>query len=815
MEPRLLLSAEALGIDLASVLPDREEHDLLVRLVEETRVVEQQSVAVQRVELLDRSTGDTVLVGADLNTFDELRITGTAADDLLTIDTNSFVGVDAPIIAFTGGDQGGEDRLLVMGDTDQVWRLSDDGSGTVQGPLAVAFSGVEGFVAGGGFDTLHGDTTHTSWLIDGDGSGQVSGYSFGAFESLVGAADNEDTFTVSAGGRLAGTVDGGDGGFDTLVVDSGATDLLTFTATAPDAGTVSFGATTIRYAGLEPVTATGTATDVVYDLSGLADANNNVTLTDTGGADGMLLLRSDDGDFESTTFANPLNSLKIILGPGVDNFVLESLDAGFDASLEVDAGLDRFLTANDTITVSGNISLPGENVTLTADTINVDAGVSLSTSDAIGAAGDITLKGRQITVSGGASLLAEGATTSGTISLTAEDISKRVFSSPIAFVHKQATVDVSGATIRGGDIKMTAAADDSSALGDLPVFAKGFVGNLVGLLNQIPGSAISALLGIDLSVVLRGADSKVSLDDATIVSSKSVDIASTSKLLSDAIAISVGRTGTNIFQFAGGFAGAFGKSEALITGSTTITAADNVSVSAKGDTTAKTTARATSNLFGQVNEDGTSIALAISNNDLTAHATVGREAAITATSGNVNIVADGKMSTVASASTVGFVDGKAGIGVGLDFEFADIQATVDGQITAGGSVTGGSGDGTFNPLDAGVIDLNANTIKLAGHGFKTGQLLTYAAQNKTLGVTTDGTPSAASRTGRPIASSSSTRTTSSSPRCRRSISMPARPTRMPSTPSRLPTRSTSTWARSTIWRIPCASPATSSRPATS
>src|SRR5262245_32861449 len=42
LEPRLLLNADVLGIDLTNPLPHQQDHDLLVRMVEETRAVNEQ-----------------------------------------------------------------------------------------------------------------------------------------------------------------------------------------------------------------------------------------------------------------------------------------------------------------------------------------------------------------------------------------------------------------------------------------------------------------------------------------------------------------------------------------------------------------------------------------------------------------------------------------------------------------------------------------------------------------------------------------------------------------------------------------------------
>lgn len=110
LEPRVLLNADLLAVDLTAAAPDRQDHDLLVRMVEETQTIEQQSVTVQRIEVMDRNDSDAVLAFGDLSQISQLSITAGAGDDTLTIDLNSFVGFSVPDISFDGGDGGATTR---------------------------------------------------------------------------------------------------------------------------------------------------------------------------------------------------------------------------------------------------------------------------------------------------------------------------------------------------------------------------------------------------------------------------------------------------------------------------------------------------------------------------------------------------------------------------------------------------------------------------------------------------------------------------------------------------------------------------------
>ena len=62
----------------------------------------------------------------------------------------------------------------------------------------------------------------------------------------------------------------------------------------------------------------------------------------------------------------------------------------------------------------------------------------------------------------------------------------------------------------------------------------------------------------------------------------------------------------------------------------------------------------------------------------------------------------GTSKTTPDASTFSPIDGRAGVGVALAFEFGTIKASIDGHVTATGSVTGGTDDAkTFDPNPTG------------------------------------------------------------------------------------------------------------------
>ena len=219
----------------------------------------------------------------------------------------------------------------------------------------------------GGADRIRGPPATLTWTLTGPGTGTVGSVSFTGVEDVEGDVGNEDTFVFEAAGTLVGTVDGGAGGFDTLVV-VGNYETVRSTPTGPSSGTLTLDGRLIRYAGLEPIAAAGTATNVIFDLPGTADA---ATLAPEGTG-----LRLSGATFELTDFAIPTGSLTINGGGGDDTITLTGLLDLLAASLIINA--ERILVAaGAVVTTSGDVTLaasaqnagPSALETLTAEAI--------------------------------------------------------------------------------------------------------------------------------------------------------------------------------------------------------------------------------------------------------------------------------------------------------------------------------------------------------------------------------------------------------------------------------------------------------------
>ena len=191
------------------------------------------------------------------------------------------------------------------------------------------------------------------WIIDGQNSGTVGNIQFRGIENLTGGEDDFDTFTLEAGGGLDGLLHGGDRGFDVLAISGTQIQSALFTASGPDSGTIDLDGKEIRYAGLEPITLSGAANLVVDASSG-----DDALVIDLDGVN--IRVRSTTATIESVSFGAPTGSLTVNGAGG-----------------------------KDSVTVTANLNLPGANLTINAESITVNPGVTISTQNGV-LYGDIT-----------------------------------------------------------------------------------------------------------------------------------------------------------------------------------------------------------------------------------------------------------------------------------------------------------------------------------------------------------------------------------------------------------------------------------------
>ena len=192
-----------------------------------------------------------------------------------------------------------------------------------------------------------------------------------AFASLNGITitgrDNEDDaltvdFSGSGGNPIpAGglSYDGGTGGNDSLALVGGTFGTGTYNFTNENDGSIDLDGSLISYTGLEPISSTITAANVILNYSGADD------LISVSGGVGQTTVDSTAG--EEVTFNNPTGSLTIDGGGGDDTTNIAGLGSGFAADLNV---------TSETIVTSGTVATGGGDVSLTAtDGVTVRAAI--------------------------------------------------------------------------------------------------------------------------------------------------------------------------------------------------------------------------------------------------------------------------------------------------------------------------------------------------------------------------------------------------------------------------------------------------------
>jgi hypothetical protein len=98
LEPRVLLSADVLTIQLANLPNDTHANDVLVRVVHGALEVGAQTQMVEHVQVIDTALGNAVLAEGDAAAVGHVAIMGDANAVHVEIDAASFAGGATPAI---------------------------------------------------------------------------------------------------------------------------------------------------------------------------------------------------------------------------------------------------------------------------------------------------------------------------------------------------------------------------------------------------------------------------------------------------------------------------------------------------------------------------------------------------------------------------------------------------------------------------------------------------------------------------------------------------------------------------------------------
>ena len=485
LESRVLLNADVLALDMShGAAPVAQDHQLLVQLVQQTTQVQNTSVAVQNVQIVDQTNGGAVLAFGALKDISAVSINLNNTNNTVTIDANSFKDAAAPTIAINGN---GNSSNVVF-----------DNAGATQWSLTGANSGT---VTGGGVSA-----------------------SFTNVGNLTGAANNDDTLTVQKGGTLSGTFDGGAGGFDSLVFANGPHDTTSYDVTGTNSGVITQDGQSFAFAGLEPISL-GATNHVVIDGSSSAsvydsgsttvhDTNAiNATFQDIGAystsnATDKYVISPTAGantPFEYITFsvANPTNDLELTLGSG------STLHVGTVSSLPGNLVIDQ-----DSGATSSSVVFDDSLTLATGKTLNVSLGVD-PTSGVVSTplASSVTQNSNAYSIS--ATSLPTSITVSQNVTLSASSIVLHAASATNATIDATSNGSITSATITTAN----------TATIDLEGILSATGGAVVLGTNVALTDVVTAPVGKDLTSVTLGATdvSTITLGSMASIHAATVD----------------------------------------------------------------------------------------------------------------------------------------------------------------------------------------------------------------------------------------------------------------------------------------------------
>jgi len=477
-------------------------------------------------------------------------------------------------------------------------------------------------------------------------------------------------------------------------------------------------------------------------LDSILTSDDQASLLDATTA-GQITLRSDNGTFEHTTFNNPTSSLSINLGGGDDSLTIESLDSAFSADLTV-TGDD----GDDSVTFANDLFLNGGNLEITAETVTVNDGITISTrqvasdhvsGNSTGDSGNIYFIGdnpltvdgalvssqpvETITIGDNAQLLSHVEASS---DYSASDIwlNARYFSNsslfnllPINYSPLTTSIDIGAdALLKGNNIIIKAQAEDKS-------FAEltGADANLDNFVISPLESRISEAVALPVKVLVNKSDASVTVNSgATLEGLAGVSV--------EAVATATPSGNAKGELVSVGYTHAESEATVDILGTATITAGEAVKIGSEGNATSSITTETEG-----TNSSSAGFSFAVDYANIVSHTTVETDVTITAGK-SANIVALGNKETEANATSKTGQSGSLSLGFGVNISDVDIKSDVDGTVTANQN-SGAIVKLELNPLKevtyefnpSNVIDTSNNTLTLSNdsHALRTGDKITY------------------------------------------------------------------------------------------
>ena len=250
----------------------------------------------------------------------------------------------------------------------------------------------------------------------------------------------------------------------------------------------------------------------------------------------------------------------------------------------------------------------------------------------------------------------------------------------------------SGAIINGGDVSLTATTADNNWYQDFGTTGQ----EITSVLSTFLMPVINNLIDLPVSVQYDSATSTAEIgQSASITSSGSVTVSTsaTANATGQAVwsmlfSLLSQKTGVGV-TFA--YDEANSDAESTVDQDATITAAGDVSITSETTTTTSGTAEVVQNTntsSSSMNLNNVQVSGAINELNTTSHAVVSQGATISSSGGNVAVTATASDSDEMTVETASYYGGRVGLTFGWGNVNADVKATVDGTITAGGSNPG-------------------------------------------------------------------------------------------------------------------------------
>ncbi|MHC4879004.1 MAG: beta strand repeat-containing protein, partial [Planctomycetota bacterium] len=179
---------------------------------------------------------------------------------------------------------------------------------------------------------------------------------------------------------------------DALLIEGGAQGTVTYNYDNANDGDVmisNFG--TINYTGLEPITNTGTATDVIFNLPDGTANNPTLQNNTTVGGTGTGYNELTGTNFEDTFFTNPSNSLTVNLGDMGDDLDVNTLDSSYAASMIINGTAGATTDRADLTNVNIDTNDNGRGLLVTeVETLNITGG-TITDNTAAGDGGGVLI----------------------------------------------------------------------------------------------------------------------------------------------------------------------------------------------------------------------------------------------------------------------------------------------------------------------------------------------------------------------------------------------------------------------------------------